>query len=949
MKRRLLSILALAAALSAQAVPAHPRPFVFRQPDGTLITVTLIGDEFEHYYLTAEGDTLTETFRDGGWWLEPAERIAPESRRAAAQRAKRASELGHYPTLGSPRELVLLVEYPDCRFRHDAETFQRMLCEEGYSDDGATGSAFDYFRDQSRGLFTPDITVVGPVMLPHPRAYYGTPTANMYDAQPWLMLTDAAPQVDAEVDFSQFDNDGDGFVDNVFVFYAGEGQNDGGPLEAVWPHAANIWTYYGLDCTLDGVQLGSYACTNEITGAGRLTGIGTFVHEYSHVLGLPDLYSTQGASNCFSPGAFEVMDSGSYNNEGRTPPNMSAYDLTALGWAMAEPLTAPETVVLQAPSTLQPPSTPQRGAQSPADSGEGQLRTEPPSGGDWGVIRSIATVKPEEYYLLENRQQVGWDAYIPGHGMLIWHIDYDARAWADNQVNVLPAHQRVDLVEADGVLTKETQDGDPFPGARQTTSANLLPWTGVPIDAAITEIKESLPLTGGQTESTEAPKAAGGHPGGTEAPLQSLPLTGGQTGGIITFKFRGGGERIEAPVALEACEVGPCGFTACWTGVPAVTDYEVIVWRGDEAVPTASVAAAQAAEGGTGWTTTVGGLEPSTRYRYAVVARDGERRSPLSNEVWVTTLAPTFDMLAPEGLTAEAYNGSGAGESAPSSSGASESALSGSGAGGSALSSSGAGGGILSGSGASESALSGSGAASWRLAWTPLDGAVSYEAEIYAHSVVAPEAVTLDFTGGIAALPAGWTTTSTQTSGVAGTFGAARPSLLLQSGEWLLSPVYSEPIGDYSFWCKGEVEATLTSAGRQLRLTNTGDAPAYIDDVVVSYGGAVEHTAVEVFATTNRLGTTANGLGTTADSPASPGDAAAAWLVVTPEGQGALWARVRGVNAEGLRSQWSEEVALPLLEGITVLKVPNLQHKTAYRIPPFITITTNGRKIWKNN
>lgn len=840
MKRRLLSILALAAALGAQAVPAHPRPFVFRQPDGTLITVTLIGDEFEHYYLTAEGDTLTETFRDGGWWLEPAERIAPESRRAAAQRAKRASELGHYPTLGSPRELVLLVEYPDCRFKHEAETFRRMLCEEGYSDDGATGSAFDYFRDQSRGLFTPDITVVGPVMLPHPRAYYGTPTANMYDAQPWLMLTDAAPLVDAEVDFSQFDNDGDGFVDNVFVFYAGEGQNDGGPLEAVWPHAANIWTYYGLDCTLDGVQLGSYACTNEITGAGRLTGIGTFVHEYSHVLGLPDLYSTQGASNCFSPGAFEVMDSGSYNNEGRTPPNMCAYDLTVLGWAMAEPLTAPETVVL-------PPTAPL------------QL---PPSGGGldgaesmYSTIRSIATVKPEEYYLLENRQQTGWDAYIPGHGMLIWHIDYDARAWADNQVNVLPAHQRVDLVEADGVLTKETQDGDPFPGARQTTSANLLPWTGVPIDAAITEIKESL------------------------------PLTGGQTGGLITFKFRGGGERIEAPVALEAREVGPCGFTACWTGVPAVTDYEVMVWRGDEAVPTLSVSAAQPAEGGNGWTTTIGGLEPSTRYRYAVVARDGERRSPLSNEVWLTTLAPTFDMLAPEGLTAETYSGSGA--------------------------------------------------ASWLLRWTPLDGAVSYEAEVYGHSIVAPEVVTLDFTGGLAALPQGWTTTSTQTSGVAGTFGAARPSLLLQSGEWLLSPVFGEPIGDYSFWRKGEVEAALTGAGRQLRLTNSSDGPAYVDDVVVSYGGAVEQVGVELFST--------------ADKTASGGEASAAQLVVNTYGQGALWARVRGVGADGVRSQWSEEVALPLLEGIMAVQADSRQDRTAVRIPPFITISAHGRKSFSSD
>lgn len=926
MKRRLLSILALAAALGAQAVPANPRPFVYRQPDGTLITVTLVGDEFEHYYLTSDGQRLTEG--DGGWLVPQnaakqqgaAEQSGPEQLSAAEQstaelqstsnlraahgaalRAKRASALGHYPTLGSPRELVLLVEYPDCRFEHSAETFRRMLCEEGYNDDGATGSAFDYFADQSRHLFTPDITVVGPVMLPHPRAYYGTPTANMYDAQPWLMLTDAAPQVDAEVDFSQFDNDGDGFVDNVFIFYAGEGQNDGGPLEAVWPHAANIWTYYALDCTLDGVQLGSYACTNELTGAGRLTGIGTFVHEYSHILGLPDLYSTQGASNCFSPGAFEVMDSGAYNNEGRTPPNMSAYDLTALGWAMAEPLTAPETVILQ------PPSTPQSEALSRAGGGEGR---------PW-EIRSIATVKPEEYYLLENRQQVGWDAYIPGHGMLIWHIDYDARAWADNQVNVLPAHQRVDLVEADGVLSADTQDGDPFPGVRQTTAVNLLPWTGVPIDAAITEIKEAplrlLPLGGG---------------------LDGAESWGGLDGGVITFKFRGGGERIEAPVALDARGVEPCGFTACWTGVPAVTDYEVIVWRGDEAVPTLSVGAAQAAASATGWTAAIAGLEPSTRYRYAVVALDGERRSPQSNEVYVTTLPPTFDMLAPDDLTADPYCG----------------------------------------------------AASWRLTWTPLDEAVAYEVEIYGHRVVAPDVATLDFTGGLSALPFGWTTTSTQTSGVAGTFGASRPSLLLQPGEYLQSPVFAEGIVDYSLWSLGEIKATLLQSAaspqaqapaqaagpkaqeagpqaqaaapqavsffeavpqspilsqapapaaearaKQLRLTNTGETPAYVDDVVVTYGGAVEQTAVETFATTDKTGTAA-------DLPSTPS------LIVTPQGGGALWARVRGLNADGIRSRWSAEVPLPLLEGIAAPNTDTRPSNAPYSIPPFIIITPEGRK-----
>ena len=852
MKRKILTVGALFAALSVLAVPAKRKPFVFHQPDGTEITVTLIGDEYEHYYLTAEGDTLTETLRDGAWWLEPIEKLEKledleklETLENLGNRrgAHHATPLGGYPTIGSPRELVLLVEYPDCRFTYPAETLRRMLCEEGYHDDGATGSARDYFRDQSRGLFTPDIEVVGPIMLPHPRAYYGTPTANMYDGQPWLMLTDAAPLVDDAVDFSRFDNDGDGFVDNVFIFYAGKGQNDGGPLESVWPHAANIWTYYALDCTLDGVQLGSYACTNEVTGADRLTGIGTFCHEYSHVLGLPDLYSTLSAGDVFSPGAFELMDSGSYNNEGRTPPNMSAYDRTVLGWCRPEPLTAPETVVL-------------------ANDGE---------------ARSIATVKEEEYYLLENRQQTGWDAYLPGHGMLIWHIDYDERAWANNQVNVLAGHQRVDLVEADGVLTKETQDGDPFPGARQTTAVNLLPWTGVPIDATITEIREE-------------------------------PAAYATGTGAITFKFRGGGERIEAPVALEAEEVGPCGFTATWTGVPAVTEYEVVVWRGDEiaALDVAASTAVQRATDGR-WTATVSGLAPETRYRYGVVAVDGERRSPVSNTVEVTTAPPTFEMLCPTDLATEACTMNEGTDS---------------------------------------------GAAAWRLTWTGLDEAAAYEAEVYGHQVVAPEMVTLDFTGGIAALPEGWTTTSTQTSGVAGTFGAGRPSLLLQPGEWLLSPTFAEGINEYSLWSQGEVVASLLGAGRQLRIANAGESPAYVDDVVVSYGGRTEQVGTALYSTADKatpawhagnMDGRAAADGAAADGAAAD-DAARTWLLV-PGSDGALWCRVRGVRNDGARSAWSEEVALPMLEGIGNVRNDRPRDgQLRYTIPPFIGIYGNGRK-----
>lgn len=832
MKRSFLLLITFMAVLAAWCVPANRRPFVFRQPDGTCLTVTLHGDEYFHYYLTAQGDTLTEG-TDG--WLVPYDGHASTARRGLA-RAKRQADfgLGAYPTLGSPRELVLLVEYPDCRFTYDATTFRRMLCEEGYSDDGATGSAFDYFCDQSSRLFTPDIEVVGPIMLPHPRAYYGSPTANMYDGQPWLMLTDAAPQVDDVVDFSRFDNDHDGFVDNVFIFYAGKGQNDGGPLEAVWPHAANIWTYYALDCTLDGVRLGSYACTNEITGADRLTGIGTFCHEYSHVLGLPDLYSTTDAAACFSPGAFELMDSGSYNNEGRTPPNMSAYDRACLQWLNPEPLSGPETVVLY-----------------------------PDTRGEGTAARLITTVKDTEYYLLENRQRTGWDAYLPGHGMLVWHIDYDAAAWTKNQVNVLPGHQRVDLIEADGVLTKETQDGDPFPGARQTTSLNLLPWTGISLDAPITDIRE--------TED-----------------------------GTISFRFRGGGSRIDAPVALDATDIGPTFCTAHWQTVPGVFSYEISLWYGNAIVPALTVMAHE----GNGavlkdgvWSFMLTGLEPQRECHYAVVAIDGERRSAASNDIHLTTLPPTFDMLAPTGLQVVGTT--------------------------------------------TLTAADGTLLPACTLQWHMMEGAANYEVEVFSQRLAKPTIITLDFTGGIAALPDGWTTTSTQTSGVAGTFGAARPALMLQPGEWLQSPVFPEAISDFTFWTKGGMiePELLAPSFSAMRFTNIGTEVAYLDDVVIETGNQYEYFDTDLYpAATHSLSVPYAHVGTQDQAP----DAPSCSTETHPR-----FARVRGIAPDGTPSRWSAPIALPSPDGITAPRISPTTPTTDYLIPPFIHIRDGRKAIGK--
>lgn len=244
-----------------------------------------------------------------------------------------------------------------------------------------------------------------------------------------------------DIDFSEYDNDGDGFVDSIFIFYAGYGENEGAPSWTIWPHSAELYSMYNLDLQFDGVRIDKYACSNELRGKSgqNLTGIGTFVHEYSHVLGLMDHYPTLLANREVSPGEWDVMDMGSYNNEGHTPPAYNSFERYTLGWLNPRRLTGPENVVLN----------------PILESNEAVC---------------IQTDKEEEFFLFENRQNSGWDAYLPGHGMLVWHVDYDPELWELNHINNVSTHQNFDLVEADGIYGSGSRNGDPFPGTDNVRS-----------------------------------------------------------------------------------------------------------------------------------------------------------------------------------------------------------------------------------------------------------------------------------------------------------------------------------------------------------------------------------------------------------------------------------------------------------------------------------------------
>lgn len=526
MTRQLISILsAFACAFGCFAIPAKPDPIKYTQPDGSVITITIMGDEFGHMVFSEDGLLLKEA--DG--WLEyakfgddgipTASGIAalskgfPESRaqlsqttdqiNAWAQRLNLKKQeklaklhnlhLAHsnsstvtrseddwnsngnislgfgrfhdrFPVSGEQKVLVILAQYKDVRFRYGTyDYYYRFLNEEGFPDYGSRGSVRDWLVENSSGLYAPDFDLYGPVTLPERREYYGADSTEDIDPNAYMMSVHALQLLDDEVDFSIYDCDGDGKIDNVFIIYAGVGEHDSHIIDAVWPQEWFVSEADDHEYIFDGVALDQYACSSERrNGQTQPSGIGTFLHEFSHVMGLPDLYTELWS---FTPGRWSILDQGAYNNECLTPPNYSGFEKGALGWL---DFRAFEEGDVELPYLVES-----------------------------GVAYAMPTENENEIFLFENRQQVGNDEFLPGHGMLVWHVDYDEHAWINGFINAFEDHQRVDIIEADGKKTNETQDGDAFPGAAGVTEfgfrtkPKLVSWSGEQLEFDLIDIRES--------------------------------------------------------------------------------------------------------------------------------------------------------------------------------------------------------------------------------------------------------------------------------------------------------------------------------------------------------------------------------------------------------------------------------------------------------------------------
>lgn len=639
-KAAILTTVLASVSIGAYAVPAFPGVIKYPCPNGDSINVILRGDERSHFFTSVDGYMLLrgddDIFRyavpssDKLWTsdiiaADPGKRsVEAEALLSSISKQKPfsileqstkksgskyvnqvAPEAGEstFPTKGSPHVCIILVEFADNSFSvaNPSQAFNDMFNLEGYNYNGASGSVADFFRASSNGQFTPTLDVLGPVKLPKNMSYYGGNDYRGNDLHPEEMVIDACTLLDPTVDFSLYDTDNDGVIDNVYVVYAGYGEAQGAPSYTIWPHSWDVYKGAGKTKYFDGKRLGHYATSNELKGTSGTTidGIGTFCHEFSHVMGLPDLYATS-YTGAFTPGNYSLMDHGSYNNSSRTPPTHSGYERYCLGWIEPKVLDAPETV------SIKPISEP----------------------GCYDDVRIIKTPKNNEYFILENRQNKSWDTYIPGHGMLIWHIDYNPTVWASNKCNNTVGRQYIDIEEADNIQSESTRAGDTFPGTKNVTSftddtqPSMLTWDGTRLEAPITGIQEQ--------------------------------------DGIITFLFKGGTDIFDPVTATEPADDGesisPSSFIARWNKVDKATGYLLNVYtksteRSSGATHT-YLPGFNKKEVGDVDHFQIDGLIPATTYYFTVQATNGVNISAQSNEVAVTTLDPTLEYKQVEALDA---------------------------------------------------------------------------------------------------------------------------------------------------------------------------------------------------------------------------------------------------------------------------------------------------------
>ena len=474
----ILSVL-FCCAMAAIAIPAKPGWHTITQSDGSTLKVQAVGNAFNNALLTADGLTVARG-SDGDFYYtssltgltavrahEAQKRTAAEKAFIQAQRGALQMQFQPYklpaskgklnavgsnasadvPAQGERRIPIILVEFQDKKFNNTRER----IIEAMLTGDESVGQ---YFHDQSNGMYQPVFDVYGIYCLSQDREYYGGHNGTTKDKGIGWLVTEACQlAADDGVSFQPYDTNGDRFCDVVIVIFAGVGEAQAKVYhpEAIWPcnwtlDAAKYYNRGGNGAFSPGAgdpYVNHFAVFNELYGSNdngkTIDGIGTFVHEFGHCLGLPDLYDTAGNDN-YGMGNWDVMCLGCYCNDGYTPVGYSAYEKVFMGWVdFIKP-------VANTYYTLTPWN-------------QGNKDTDQ-------AVCITSDVNKNEYFILENRKRVGWDRYLPGVGILVTHITYSSSYWTNNKPNNDKV-QLVTILPADNKLSQYTESGDTWPNGNK--------------------------------------------------------------------------------------------------------------------------------------------------------------------------------------------------------------------------------------------------------------------------------------------------------------------------------------------------------------------------------------------------------------------------------------------------------------------------------------------------
>lgn len=473
--RTMMLLLLTMISIGAFAIPANKQAVTIKQPNGKYLTFIPCGDEFVKWAKTIDQYTLVRNqdgFMTYGVLNERGDLVASDylaanaEERSAEERAflatlpvnlfysqsqveamKAASPAANltdetkYPTQGTVKLLVILVGFSDLPFTYTNQDFVNLVSQDNYN---GTGSVKDYYRDNSDGQFIMDIDVAGPYTLPNTMAWYGGNNQYGSDQRMPYFVSHAINAADPDVNFADYDNDGNGKVDAIHIIFAGTPESSTLNPNEIWPHRSNV----SSEIYKDGKRFGPYSCSAEKRNAAAMDGIGTICHEFGHVLGFPDFYDTdytESGGEAVTPGDWDLMASGSYMNNSATPVGLSAFERWIANWFEFDTLT-----------------TTSENNYLPAINNTDT------------TVAYYVELSSNEFFVIENRKKTGWDTYLPGEGLVIAHGDWNKiNPWLEdgiNRINVQPSNRGYFLRPASGNDVDVESPRCPFPGATGNTN-----------------------------------------------------------------------------------------------------------------------------------------------------------------------------------------------------------------------------------------------------------------------------------------------------------------------------------------------------------------------------------------------------------------------------------------------------------------------------------------------